>query len=273
MPTNKPNTVPNTNAAWYSDLMYTDDISVQYKRALVYGAMGSGKTRFALTWPDPFVIDVDNGLLTGRKLHVPYKKISPPKDRRDRKKVFQLVIDILSDAKDRTGPFAPGGPLADRKTIVLDGYTALADSLMKEILLSDGLDFLNDKPQYDHWNFLAARLDNITKLAQEVPFNFVATCGTKTEKDEQSGSWLGLPDIIGGYRNDIGYQYDEVYYFETRRARQNDVTQPGKDLTYEAHTAKFRIFDAKSRLDIPNSTIQNPTYDLLLTFDAKEKKT
>jgi hypothetical protein len=178
-------------------------------------------------------------------------------------------MDILSDARDKTGPFAADGPLADRETIVLDGYTALADSFMKEILLADGLDFINDKPQYDHWNALAARLDNITKLAQNIPYNFVATCGTKTEKDEQSGAWLGLPDIIGGYRNDIGYQYDEVYYFETKRARQTE--NAGKDLIYEAHTAKYRIFDAKSRLDVPSSTIQNPTYAVLDAFETERK--
>lgn len=248
----------NASPAWFEDLAYTDEVETGYMRALVYGPMGSGKTRFALTWPNPFVLDIDHGLLTGRKLHVPSKRLFPPKDRKDRQRVFQSVMDVLTDARDRSGPFADGGPLADRETIVLDGYTALADALMKELLIGDGKDFTKEKPEYDHWNALSARLDNITQLSAMVPFNFVATCGNKLDKDEYTGGWVGLPDIIGGFRNDIGYRFDEVYYFEPRRGRSSE----GGDLVYEAHTAKYRIFDAKSRLGLP-TTIVDPTYELV----------
>lgn len=249
--------------SWFEDLTYTDDVSMQFMRALVYGPTGSGKTRFALTWPKPFVIDLDKGLLTGHHLHVPSKKIFPPKDRRDRQRVYQTIVDILVEAQGRSGPFAEGGPLVDRETIILDGYTALADALMKEILITDGLNFLDEKPQYDHWNALANRLESITQLTTDLPFNFVATCGNKQDKDETTGAWIGLPDIIGGYRNDIGYRFDEFYYFEPRRARASDAKSGDKDLIYEAHTAKYKIFDAKSRLDLP-ATIVNPTFDFLL---------
>lgn len=255
---NTATTTPNTSPQWFNNLTYTDEIENAYMRALVYGPMGSGKTRFSLTWPKPFVIDIDHGLLTGRTQRVPSVTLYPPKDRRDRTKVYQTVVDILVDARDKSGPFASGQPLADRETIVLDGYTALADALMKEILVNSGRDFLREKPEYDQWNALAMQLDSITQLSAMLPFNFVATCGNKLDKDEYTGGWIGLPDIIGGFRNDIGYRFDEVYYFEPRRARGNDAANG--TLAYEMHTAKHRIFDAKSRLDLP-STIVNPTYD------------
>lgn len=244
---------------WMDKLSFTDEIETRYMRALVYGPMGSGKTRFSLTWPSPFVIDVDHGLLTGRTQRVPSIPVYPPKDRKDKAKVYQTVMDILVDARDRSGPFATGEALSNCETIVLDGYTALADALMKEILLADGRDFTREKPEFDHWNSLAARLDNITQLSAMIPMNFVATCGNKLDKDEYTGGWVGLPDIIGGFRNDVGFRFDEVYYFEPRRGKASDGV--GKDdLVYEAHTAKYRIFDAKSRLGLP-STIVSPTYE------------
>ena len=246
---------------WMEALTYTDDVDTQFMRVLVYGPLGSGKTRFALTWPSPFVIDADRGLLTGRTTHTPSIPIPAPRDRKDRTSVYQKVMDILQEAKEGNEIFK------DTKTIVLDGYTALADSLMKELLLASGKDFTREKPEYDHWHSLGARLDNITQLAKEIPFHFVATCGIKTEKDEQTGGWIGLPDIIGGYRNDIGYRYDEVWYLESRRSRQGEKGE----LTYEAHTAKYRIFDAKSRLDLP-TTIVSPTYDLIAKLKEEEMR-
>lgn len=243
---------------WMDDLTYTDDEKSHLIKVLVYGPLGSGKTRFALTWPDVVVIDTDRGLLTGRQKHIPFIKVPAPQDRRDRTKVFQKVLDIMHIAKAQEGPFGQDGEFKNTKTIVLDGYTALADALLKELLIESGKDFTKEKPEYDHWHALAARLDAITQVAKELPYHFVATCGTKVEKDEQSGAWIGLPDIIGGYRNDIGYRYDEVWYLESRRSRANDESKGA--LTYEAHTARYRIFDAKSRLDLPN-TIESPDWD------------
>lgn len=249
---------------WMDEIAYTDDVSMTYTRLLAYGPMGSGKTKFALSWPSPFVIDTDHGLLTVRSERFPAVPIHAPRDRKDRRRVYRKILDILVEARDRSGPFADDGPFADVQTIVLDGYTALADSMMKEILLEDGLDHTKDKPQFDHWMSLSARLDNLTQLSMQLPYNFVGTCGNKQEKDEQSGGWVGLPDIIGGYRNDIGFKFDEVWYFEPRRARASDGASRDS-LIYEAHTAKYRIFDAKSRLGLP-STIVNPTYEQVAPY-------
>ena len=267
MPT--PDETTNKYPSWFEDLRYTDDVDTQYMRALVYGPMGSGKTRFALTWPKPFVIDFDHGLLTGRNLKVPAKQFNPPKDRRDRQRLYQTVVDILVEARDRTGPFSPDGPLADRETIIIDGYTAMADFFLKEILLTSGLDFISDKPQFEHWHALAARLDNITWLTAQLPYHVVSTCGDKQDKDEQSGAWIGLPDIVGGFRNDIGYKFDEVYYFSSRRARSSDTESKG-NLVYEMHTAKFGIFDAKSRLDLP-PTLIDPSFEKIWAAAKSER--
>lgn len=253
--------------SWMNDIIFTDDIETSFVRMLGYGPMGSGKTKFALSAPSPFVIDLDHGLLTGRKLRVPYKSIHAPKDRRDRAAVYQTVIDILADAKDKTNGFAPGQPLGSIQTIVLDGYTALADALMKEILYRDGLDPLKDKPEYSHWNALGVRLQTITALSEQLPYNFIATCGNKAEKDQVTDTWIGLPDIIGSFRHDIGYRFDEVYYFEPRRGRMADGDGAKGSLIYEMHTAKYKIYDAKSRLDLP-PTVVDPTFDGVFSKEA-----
>lgn len=256
-----PTTTPTLDnmPAWMKDVSYTNDADTHFLRALLYGEMGSGKTSLMLTFPSPFIIDVDHGLLTGKDFPFPSVKVYPPKDRRDKDNVvYQKVMDILTDARHRTGPFAPDGPLADIKTIGLDGYTALAHALMKELLIKDGLDPISNRPEFEHWRYLLVKLQNITDLIEQVPFHVVATCGSKEEKDETTGAWMGKPEILGSYRDNIGYRFDEVYYLEPRRSKASDG-KDAKGLIYEMHTARYKIYGAKSRFGLP-STIQDPTF-------------
>lgn len=239
---------------WFSEITYAEEEKTDYPKLLIYGAPGTGKTNFLFTTEKPFIIDLDGGLVTGKKYggKTPSIFIKAPRTRNDRVPVYDRIIEIIVAARDRTGPFAENGELADRKTICLDGYTLLADALKKEILLNKGLS-IESKAEYDTWATLAARLDNITELLKQVPMIFVGTAGKMEEKDEAFSLWTGYPDIVGGYRRDILYRFDEVYYFDASKKIGS------KTVDYVAHTVPYRMYTAKTRVGLP-PLISDPSW-------------
>lgn len=223
-------------------------------RALIYGEEGSGKTFFAGTFPEPFFIDTDRGLTTVRRRH-PDAKILPIERSRG---VFAKVMSVLRDAVNKSGPFEKDGPLAHIETIVLDGYTALAESLMYEIVEVEGNRRLTQtKPQWDDWNALKARLISITKLTQDIKaFHFVATAWEDITKDDLTGETIGGPQVLGGFSKQIGHYFDEIYYANVRRSQ--------GEYLYEAHTKKFGRYAAKSRIGVP-AILKDPNFTALAT--------
>jgi len=257
---------------WMSRLQMTNDITVPRIRALFYGPLGSGKTHLSLLFPNPLVLDFDQGLTTAKKLSrsIPSIPFFAPTTSRDRTKFYDELTAILDMAIKRQGPFQTGGAFASIETIILDGYTSMADTFLKEIMISSGKDakMIGSKAGYDEWGALGARLDSITTLSKQLPqsgYHLIGTCGVRQDKDETTGAYIGMADIVGGYRNDIGYQFDEVWYFEPKKSRDTD-----SGIDYQIHTVRYRNFDAKTRLGLP-PTMTNITFegDILPHLEAK----
>jgi hypothetical protein len=93
------------------------------------------------------------------------------------------------------------------------------------------------------------------KFAQDLGVNFICTAGTKLEKDDVLGTFVGKPNIIGGYRDLIAYDFDEVYYL--------DVEGSTSSKKYVLYTSKYRYFEAKSREGQLPYKIENPSWKKL----------
>ena len=102
------------------------------------------------------------------------------------------------------------------------------------------------------------------KGAQDIGLNVVATCGVKLERDEIRGTFVGKPNIVGGYRDVVAHDFDEVYYMT--------VVNAGKKWKYLTYTRKYSYFEAKSRTKLP-SELEDITYEKLakaLSGDEKD---
>jgi hypothetical protein len=115
---------------------------------------------------------------------------------------------------------------------------------------------------------LRSRLTDIISGLRSLPYHVCATILTDIDKDESTGAYVGIFSTLGGFREDVGAMFDEVYVFEKRRARQGE---PG-DVVYEALTQYHPRFEVKSRLqqagNIP-SKITNPTFNDLYNKGGK----
>lgn len=235
---------------WINEISFYDEGVSEKKRALLYGPTGAGKTRFSSTWPNPFFVDTDKGGLSLRKLHVPYVPISYGS------KAGTVIRDILDKLEKGEDPFDK----MNIETVVFDSFTSLADMLLHESMLfpsSPGKikrDPVNNKPEWDDYQAVRSRLHDIVLRCKDLKLNVVAICGEKLERDEVLGTFIGKPNIVGSYRDLIGYDFDEVYYMETEGQ--------GEKMKYNLHTQKFKYYDAKSRLDLKGK-VEDPSFDKL----------
>ena len=237
---------------WIEQIGYYDALPEDRRRALIYGPTGAGKTTFAGTWPKPFFIDTDKGGMTLRKLHVPFLPIAYGD------KASEIVREVLDALASRKPPFEKD---ADRPlTIVFDSFTSLAEMVLQETLLwptrpgQVKRNPLNTKPEWDDYNAVKARLHDIVLRCKDLGLNIVAICGEKLEKDEVLGTFVGKPNLVGGYRDLIGYDFDELLYLDTEGT--------GDRVRYNAYAQKYRYYDAKSRYGLKGK-FEAPSFEKL----------
>jgi hypothetical protein len=231
-------------ASWIERIGYYDKGQSSKARVLLFGDTGVGKTRLAGSFPSPFFLDSDRGGKTLVGQTIPFLSIS-----RDGK-VFDEVMEILRALQQSSAPFNT----LKVETLVFDSVTSLADMLMTEAMKTTGkiaIDPNKEKPEWSHYSIVQARLKTIIKFAQDLDINVVATCGTKLEKDDIRGTFIGKPNILGGYRDVISYDFDDVVFMTC------EGTQDSRK--YMAYTGKISYFEAKTRSGL-NFKYQNPSY-------------
>lgn len=234
---------------WTDRTTYSDEETNRNVRCLSYGDPGTGKTTFACTFPRPIIVNTDDGSKAVEHKHVPVINVAG--DPRDR--TFDLIIKLFQQAKKREDMFS----LDDApRTIVVDGYTTLTQTLKNRIMKESGKDPIRDRADFDVWGMLLQQLTAITEESRKLPQNVVFTCWTTTEKDDLTGEILGLPNIQGSFRRLVTGHFDEVYYHEVKTS--------GESATYRLHTRPYRRWTAKSRMQLPEKLppiVDNPSYE------------
>ena len=241
---------------------WTDNLGhkqVKYRRFLGYGDFGSGKTYFAGTCPDPFILDADRGLLTLDRAGTlpPANRVLELSDGDD---IFRIVKDVLVRLRDLRPPFDVDPP----KTFILDGMTGLNSMLLRETMRDPGQvstklgpkDPDTTKPEFDHWHLLRSRSITIFDLLKDLPMHVYATAGVLLDKDETTGGYVAGPNLQGAAKNLIGHAFDEVYFF--------DQEGKGDKIKYVVYTKNYGIYHAKTRLGLPTK-VESPTFDALFS--------
>jgi hypothetical protein len=143
------------------------------------------------------------------------------------------------------------------KTIVFDSLTAIAEMILIEAMMypvggGTPKNPNTEKPDWDDYNSVLNRTKYIMKYCQDLGYNIIVICGEKLEKDEITGTFVGEPNIVGSYRRSAAHDFDEMYYMETKEAREGTE--------YYLYTVKHKYYNAKSRLGV-EAVIKDPSFN------------
>lgn len=223
--------------------MNAKDLKPDKIKCIVYGQSGTGKTEFACTFPKPFVIDLDNGMLSQMGKDIEYETTRTYED------FMETVTAVEKDDK--------------YETIIIDSVTMLQE-LMQETILR-----LNNKKSMDiHCHMVL--VDMFQQIFVGLTYknkNVVVTAHEQLIQDEITGAIRILPLIVGKkLPNQLPLFFDEVY-----RALVDKIVEKGKaTYEYSLATRATAKATAKSRLRLP-AVIIPPTYAQIMKL-LKEKK-
>jgi len=207
-------TAPMKKGQWMKKLMDKRDKidGLDFKKTLVLGKAGTGKTTFASTFPNWLFLDFDKNM-----------RVIPDADKRRQFRIpFERGDDIESMVKDifqafieKDEPFAPGGEFESVETIVIDSIHKMSDWMMYYIV-SNNLkkNPKKDKPGFEGYNQLKNSWSEIVEKMKDAPCNIVALTGVRTYEKENEGTIEIQPMIEGAYRDMIAHEFGEVYYFD-----------------------------------------------------------
>lgn len=237
---------------YYEKVSDESKLEERFISAFVYGKAGSGKTQFIGTFPKPFVIDTDLGLLTLAGQDV--KAFSITSDMA----VYETIINIVQDIKHKRGPWEEGGPLADRQTIAIDSMSITGATMYAQILE------IQKKDTRAAYGTLLSQLTTLTSLFRELKlygYHVIATSGEVTKENNLTGLSEPVPLIPGSFRDFIAHQFDQAMWFEVQ-------VRQGKP-TYNAYTLAEKGHQAKERIGLPGK-VENVTFDIMV--EALSKK-
>jgi len=191
--------------------------------AAVYGKSGTGKTTFGASFPKPFFLDIDGGLLSVRGQDVSYVDLTP-----GRGVTWPNILDAIAEGKKD-----------DYESIIVDSLTGLADLCMESVLQLNRRS--GQKPNFDDWAAYANKIKDFIVRLLSSGKNTLLICHEAPDKDELTGHVWMLPAIQGQMKSRIANYFDEFYHAEVEQT-------PGKPSNYRLLARPSSIFTAKSRL-------------------------
>jgi len=149
-------------------------------KLLVCGNPGAGKTRMASTFPNPFYISAEGGLLSIRDRDVPYIEM------RQRADLYAVKEVIEGGLAEKT----IGRPV---DTLVIDTIDEVQNILMRERLE----DTKSENFGLQDWGWIADQMKSLIRGLRSLPVHVIFTCHLKETSDSDSGEVWFEPGMQG----------------------------------------------------------------------------
>jgi len=190
---------------------------IRFKKVLVLGKAGTGKTTFAGSFPNWLFLDFDKNMRVLSASHpdrIYTHRI--PFERGD--DVATMIHDVFQSYVEKTGPFAPGEVFSDVETFVVDSVHKMSEWMLyyivRDVLRKNPA---KDKPGFDGYGLIKSTWSELVEQMKDLPAHVVALSGVKTYEKENEGTVEIQPMIDGSYKDVIAHEFGEVYYFERSR--------------------------------------------------------
>lgn len=220
---------------------------------MVYGKSGTGKTRFAGTFPKPYFFDYDGGMLTLRGQDIDYDHYD---DVVVNGVVRRSAIDLTNQ---KLREFEKDCPY---ETLVFDSMTIYQDLLVAHITRASKTEKMNQ----GDWGSYHDYMKGLIFAAKRLGVNLVFTAHEQIIAPEEGVGTgvLILPQFFGKMATKVTAYFDEVY--------RTSVKRKGQETVYVLDTRAGYDFTAKSRLGELSSE-ENPSFgDIMEKVNKAEQK-
>lgn len=167
----------------------TDQVTTHGVKMLVYGLSGAGKTHIIQTLPTPIIGSAESGLLTLRKLKIPYG-----------------IIATYADLLEFYQWCAGSAQARQFQSIALDSISEIA-----EVVLANERKFTKDPRQA--FGETIIKVIDVVRLFRDLPgFNVYVSAKAEYTKDD-TGRLYWAPMMPGQKLGpQLPYHFDEVFY-------------------------------------------------------------
>ena len=234
------------------------DTEVPNISILVIGDSGTGKTRFASTFPDPFFFDTDKGTVGLKRLGVKFDaEVFKDALHKGKPMVSEGIYPygeswtMFLEKINQIGESIDKGE-CKYKTLVLDSATTLSNSALKYVLKSDGKS--GKQPFIQHWGAQTALLETVFDQLTSWPGIKIVTAHVQRNTNDLTEVIEMLPLMTGTLAGKMAVYFDEVYYTQVDSKKQGDKVER----TYKLLTQSTAMFkQAKSRHEVPDGSLQS----------------
>jgi phage nucleotide-binding protein len=213
-----------------------------YIKALIYGQAGAGKTRFAADADRPFWFDYESSTETLRHWGSEYSSIPVKKP--------SGIMELFGDIKRAVADPEIG-------TIVIDSITSALDYYMR----SEADKRASKRDKYAFWEadykYATQVFSDLFGILQEAPINVVIIGHERISLDSETNKVNGIyPDITPRLQQNVTRLVNVVGYLQA-------VPSTSKGTTRRLYLNRTNIIEAKNRLNISESFIENPEWKLI----------
>ena len=230
-------------------LISAAEARVDRVNVMAYGPPGCGKTYFATTFPKPFFIDTENGLITARA-RITKGEIDdfPGIQTSD----FTTVLEIISAPEYRIPALFKGTKWEGYvpETLVIDTISTLEGYIFDDIVESAG------KIAQPQWNNLKRKMMALARKSWDCGLNTVMLAhdqSGRTPSKEMPSSKDPGPLLTGTLVKQFPAQIDILLRLEQRM-------QPGGVREYVAHSVNNDGMPARAQGVELDALMENPSY-------------
>lgn len=216
----------------------------KYRKVLIYGNPGTGKTVFAGSAPSPLIVDVERGA-SSLNNHPELSNAAVMEFR----SVAQLELLISKLAE---------GALPQYETIIIDSFSELQKRDLDDILgHAAKMDASRNKylPTGPDYNVNTEHMRQVASSLRALNRHVIVTCHVKEEKDDSTGRLLVRPNLTPKLAGTMAGMFDIVGYM--------NITGSGESAIRTLQVHPTDKVTAKTRVGGLPPVIENPTFTTL----------
>lgn len=247
------------------------DVSFPQIRLGLSGDSGSGKTTSALTFPNPIVLDFDNGLTQFTGLDIPVVRFY------DEETVCNMgfkpsKVGAMCNRKDALMFWLQneGLKLKAGQTLILDSWTTIQNAFDVETAMHPDISKKGNENERSFWVEKIKYSKKLMEYVMTLRCHIVVCFHEIKVRDQTTGQLLDKvqPLMKGGFVPEIKIFFTDFYRMVAEQKRNNLGQEESCKYYWQVNSSN--AFDAKCRLQIPQEIFRTEAHFKI--FEQYRKK-